>query len=305
MPTTSRATAFAIVLVLSFAATPVAAQEPATTAAPPPASGRKVTSPGQAEWATDAAQALSRAAAQKKLVFYEFTNPGCGDCRRMQSLLYPAFDFEALLVGMIPAKIELDSPQGKEIGERYAITEVPAILITTPEGRLVFLMQGFKNAPDFYRHVHTDLDAYRGFARRVDSQDVGTLSANEAYVTGTELYARKDFQGAASRLRRAAAAPDAAPALREKALEGLSAAELELGLPAEARRSIEKVIATTKSPAQKERAELFLAQIALTQNKTAEALALYKKFERDHPDSKYLDKVHSFVERLEAPAPAK
>ncbi len=277
----------------------------AQDAGPTPAPDHKVTSPGNADWASDAAEARSRASAQKKLVFYEFTNSGCGDCRRMESLLYPAFDFEALLIGMVPVRIELDSPAGQQIANRYSITEVPAILIATPEGRLVFLMQGFKNAPDFYRHVHKDLDAYRDVARRIDSQDVATLKAEEAYASGTELYARADFQGAAMRLRRAAAAADATPQLRANALEGLAAAELQLDRPADARRAIEKVIASTQKPEQKQRAELFLAQIALSENKVAEALAIYKRFEKNYPDSKYLPKVHSFVERLEAPAAAK
>jgi len=289
-------------MALALTAARATAQGPATT---PPGAERKAAGPGNADWASDAAEARSRAAAQKKLVFYEFVNPGCGDCRRMESLLYPALDFEALLVGMVPVRIELDSPAGQELAGRYTITETPSILIATPEGRLVFLMQSFKNAPDFYRHVHKDLDAYRDLVRRIDSQDVATLNAQEAYTTGTELYTRFDFQGAAARLRRAAAAPDATPQLRANALEGLAAADLQLDRAADARRAIEKVLATTKNPDQKERAELFLAQIALTENKPAEALAVYKKFEKNHPDSRYLAKVHSFVERLEAPAAAK
>ncbi len=296
-----RIAAPAALFVFALAAPRALAQD----AAPNPAPERKVTSPGNAEWAPDAAEARSRASAQRKLVFYEFTNSGCGDCRRMESLLYPAFDFEALLIGMVPVRLELDSPAGQEFANRYSITDVPAILITTPEGRLVFLMQGFMNAPDFYRHVHKDLDAYRDVARRIDSQDVATLKAEEAYASGTELYARADFQGAASRLQRAAAAADATPQLRVNALEGLAAADLQLGRPADARRAIDKVIASTQKPEQKQRAELFLAQIALSENKPAEALAIYKKFEKSYPDSKYLAKVHSFVERLEAPTAAK
>ena len=45
-------------------------------------------------------------------------------------------------------------------------------------------MQGFKDAGDFYAHVHKDLDAYRQFAKTVDPQDVTKLTAAEAYATG-------------------------------------------------------------------------------------------------------------------------
>jgi tetratricopeptide (TPR) repeat protein len=283
-------------------APPAFAQKPP---APTPAvdENRPVRSPGNAEWASDVNQARAKASSENKLVYYEFDRPKCGDCRRMDALLYPAFDFEALLIGMVPVKLGLESPVGKELAERFHITDTPSVLITTPEGRLVFLMQGFKTAGDFYRHAHTDLDAYRKWALRVDSQDIAHLPAEEAYRTGRELYARFDFQAALPRLKRAATAPDAKPGTRESALEGLAAAELQLGQFTQARESIDQVIATTKDPAQRERAELFRADIPLAQGNPDEALALYKKFEKDHPKSKYLDRVRSFIARLEAAEP--
>jgi tetratricopeptide (TPR) repeat protein len=292
----------AAVALFALAAAPGAAQQtPAPTPVTAPAG--PVRSPGNADWAANVNEARSKAGSESKLVYYEFDRPGCGDCRRMDALLYPAFDFEALLIGMVPVKVSLESPDGKELGEHYHITDTPSVLITSPEGRLVFLMQGFTTAADFYRHAHTDLDAYRKFALRVDGQDIAHLSSEEAYKTGRELYARLDYQAAVPRLKRAATAPDATPALRESALEGLAAAELELGQLRQARDTIDQVIATTKDSAQLERAELLRAGIPLAQGNPAEALALYRKFEKDHPKSKYLDQVRSFIARLEAAEP--
>jgi thiol-disulfide isomerase/thioredoxin len=262
-----------------------------------------LTSPGNAEWAPDVAFARKRAAAQKKLVYYDIGGENCGDCRRMRGLLYPAFDFEALLIGMVPVQVKLESPEGQELGKRYSITETPAVLITTPEGRLVFQVQGFKDAPDFYRHAHKDIDAYRKFAVVVDAQDVKTLSAEEAYSSGRALYARLDFDAAALRLQRAADAPGAKQELRESALMGLAAAERQLGHMDAARGSARKVAATTKNADQKERAELFLVELDLSENRPGDALAAYKKFVKDHPESPYLEKVRSFIAKLEAAAP--
>lgn len=283
----------AAVLVLGLAAGAAHAQTD---------SNRPVTSPGNAVWAKTADEARARAASEKKLVYYEFESESCGDCRRMQSLLYPAFDFEALLIGMVPVKLSSDGPDAKALQGRYKITETPTVLITTPGGRLVFLMQGFKDAQDFYGHARKDLDAYRQFAKKLEPP-VGGLSAGDALALGRELYARLDLEAAIPYLERAAQAPAPGPGVRETALEGLAAAELETGDPAASRKAIDKLIATTQSPDQKQRAELFRAQIPLAQNNPAEALALYKKFVKDHPDSPYLERVQSFIARLE-PAPA-
>ena len=291
------------VFALTLVAAAGAAQQ--ATPAPPahPEANHAVTSPGNAEWAPDVAFAKKRAAAQHKLVYYEIGGETCKDCRRMQGLLYPAFDFEALLVGMVPVQVKLESDEGKVLGERYAITETPAVLITNPDGRLVFLMQGFKDANDFYRHAHKDIDAYRKFALQVDAQNVKTLSAEEAYSTGRALYARFDFDGAAQRLQRAADAPGVKPAMRESALMGLAAAERQLGHMNAARGAAQKVVATTKNADQQERAELFLAELDLTEGKPGEALDAYRKFVKDHPNSPYLEKVRGFIAKLEAAAP--
>jgi tetratricopeptide (TPR) repeat protein len=295
----------AVAALLSAALVPSAlAQEPAPTRpAAPRDSNRPVRSPGNAEWASDAQDAQAKAAAQGKLVYYEFDSPNCSACQRMQGLLYPALDFEALLIGMVPVKLMLTSNAAAPLAERYKITDVPSVLITTAEGRLVFLMQGFTNAPDFYRHVHADLDRYRKFVKKLDGQTIETLSAEEAYATGRELYARSDPAAALPRLKRAAVAPNPKPGVRENALEGLAEVELQLSHFGPSREAIDKLIATTKNADQKERAELFRAQLPLAEKKPAEALALYKKFVKDHPASPYRERVEGFIARLEASAP--
>jgi tetratricopeptide (TPR) repeat protein len=275
-----------------------AAGAAATQSAPAPTRTPVVRSPGNADWAVAWEEARGRAADQNKLVFVEFEGEDCGNCQRMDELLYNAMDFEALLVPMVPVKLHLESVEGKTIAARYEVQEAPSVLITTPEGRLVFLMQGFKNAPDFYTHAHQDLDTYRRFARRVDAQDVAKLPAAEALATGRELFQRQDPAAALPRLQRAARAADATPAIRDEALELAAAAELELGKPASSIQTIDKVIATTKDPDRRERAELFRAQIPLSENKPAEALRLFQAFKKAHPKSPYIAGVDAIIQKL-------
>src|SRR5262249_28337386 len=137
----------------------------------------------------------------------------------------------------------------------------------------------------FYKSVHKDLDTYRAFARKVESQDIPNLPAEEALATGAELAQRSDPGAALPRLRRAASAPKAPAAVRDEAREQLAAVELDLKQPARARQTINTLIETTKDPARRERAEIFRAQLPLYENKPAEALKLLEKFLADHPKS--------------------
>lgn len=284
----------AATLLALLAAAPLAAQEPVH-----PDPNRPVTRPGNADWAATVEEARKIAGPQNKLVFIEIDGGAeCGHCQRMESLLYPAFDFEALLIPMVPVKVPLDSVEGMELSRRYQIDQTPAILITAPEGRLAFLMQGFTTPPEFYRTVHADLDAYRKFARRVEQQDIVNLPAQEALETGVELFQRSDPGAALPRLKRAASAPKASPGARDEAREQLAAVELELQSPAAARRTIETLLRTTKDPIRRERAEIFRAQLPLHENKPAEALRLLQKFLADHPKSTYAGRVKMLIEQI-------
>jgi tetratricopeptide (TPR) repeat protein len=232
-------------------------------------------------------------------VFFEFTSAECGNCKRMDSLLYPAFDFEALLTSSIPVKIDIDSPEGKAIAARYSLEKAPAVLITTPQGRLVFMMEGFFNQPEFFRHANAGIDGYRKWAKQIEAQNVAKLSAQEAFDSGKELYGRSDSEAALPRLKRALTAPGADSKQREDAQELLAAVYLDSGQPAVSQRTIEQLIATTKDRQRRERAELFRAQIPLAENRPAEALALFQKFEKDHPTSPHLERVRQLVARLQ------
>jgi len=269
------------------------AQQP--DAEPTPA----VRSPGNAQWAASPSEAKTRAAAEGKYIFYEFNRPHCGNCIRMDTLLYPAFDFEALLIPMVPVKVSLESPEGKELARRHKIDNAPAVLVTTPEGRLIFQMVGFTNTQDFYPHIRGDLDAYRRFARKADAQDVPNLPAREAWQTALELYQRNDPTAALPRLRRAISAKDATSSIRDEARELLAAVELYLGQIAESRATTQRLIETTQDSLRRQRAELFRAQLPLSENKPAEAMTLFKKFLKDHPNSPYSKQVKDMLERLE------
>lgn len=280
------------------AATPAPAP-PASPEASAPMSSDSALGPGKVLWATSAAEAAERATKENKFVFLEFTKKECGNCKRMDGLIYPAFDFEALLVPMIPVKVDLESPIGKEFAARYGIEDAPAVLITTPEGRMVFQMAGFFNQGDFFRHASAAVDGYRKFARQVDSQNIAKLPAKEALETGNELYRRSDPGAALPRLRRAVAVPGATTAQREDALELLAAVELDLGQAATSKVTIERLLNSTKDRPRRERAEIFRAQIPLAENRPLEALALFHKFQKDHPSSPHIQRVNDLVQRLE------
>jgi ParB-like chromosome segregation protein Spo0J len=160
-------------------------------------------------------------------------------------------------------------------------------------------MQGFQTAPAFYQHIHHDLDAYRAFEKKIDAQDVATLPAAEALATGRQLFQARDSRAALPRLERVGKAPDATASMREDAVELIATAQLDLGQTAASKQTIEKLIASTKDADRRERAQLFRAQIPLSEDKPAEALALFQAFLKEHPQSKYANGVDAMIQKLQ------
>ena len=299
MSSVSSAILVAALGALAPAAVSSAQTLPAPTPAPFASSTSAPSGPGNALWAQTTKEAHDRALADGKFVYFEFEKNPCGNCERMDGLLYRASEFEALLASSVPIKLDLGTPEGRAIAARYSIDDAPAVLVTTPRGRLVFLIQGFSSQGEFFRQANGAIEGYRKWAKQIEAQDVAKLSAKDAFESGNELYHRSDPEAALPRLKRATTAPGVTSRQREDALELLAAAELDLGLPAASRKTIDRLLATTKDRERRERAELFRAQIPLAENRPAEALALFRKFQKDHPTSPHIERVNQLVARLQ------
>ena len=80
-----------------------------------------------------------RSAAQHKLVYYEIGGETCNDCRRMGRCTRPSTSRRSSSDGARPGEARVGR---RRSSASYAITETPAVLITNPEGRLVFSCRG-------------------------------------------------------------------------------------------------------------------------------------------------------------------
>lgn len=248
------------------------------TTAPAPAT------PGKAAWEATYEKARSRASKEGKVVFVEFMETGCGNCLRMEGLLYPAVNFEMTLLRMVPVKLDRAAGEGAALAERYGITEAPAVLIVSAGGALVFRVNGFDQAGAFYTHVRESMAAWDKVHVRMIHEPEFQDDPKQELALGTELALRFDPEEAAPRFERAAHALDAET--RDRALTYLASAQFKLKRYADSRATLGKILVVSKDADLREQAELFVSQIALAEGKRDEARRTVLAFLRDHPDSK-------------------
>lgn len=277
-------------LLVAVAAAAGAGGTPGATPAPPasgagPVVERVPDAPGKAVWEPTYARARERAARETKVIFVEFTGPGCGNCERMDALLYPATNFEMMLLRMVPVKLDRGSAEAAPIAERYGIDRSPAALVVSPGGALVFRVNGFDNPGDFYRHVQESMAEWDKLHVKMIHEPEFRDDPKQELALGTALALRFDPEEAAPRFARAAASKEADPATRDAARTYLASAQYKMKRYEEARATIADLLETSRNPGIREQAELFRGQIAIAEGRREEARRAIVAFLRDHPGS--------------------
>jgi tetratricopeptide (TPR) repeat protein len=290
----------------------LAAAHPAAAGAAPPSSpaenapppGNIPEGPGKADWADTLSHARERANREGRVVYVEFFEKSCGNCSRMQGLLYPAVNFEMMLLRMVPVRIDRLSPEGAALAERYGVTESPAVLILSSGGALIFRVDGFDNPGEFYRHVHDSMTEWDRLHVKMIHEPEFRDDPKQELALGAELLRRMDPEEAAPRLERAARSKTADAATRDFALTGLANAQYRMKRFPEARTTLDEVLRTSSNPAVREQAELSRGAIAIAEGNREEARRTIAAFLREHPESKLAANARHMLTTIPAEAPA-
>ena len=292
--------------VLLAAVGPAGASPQSASAAPTepaPVVEKVPNAPGKAIWEATYAKARERAARDTKVVFVEFTEPGCGNCARMEALLYPAANFEMMLLRMVPVKLDRTSAEAAPIAERYGITESPAALVVSPGGALIFRVNGFDNPGEFYGHVQQSMAEWDKLHLRMIHEPEFRDDPKQELALGTALALRFDPEEAAPRFARAAGSKAADPATRDLARTYLASAQFKMKKYEDARATIAEILETSRDPQVREQAELFRGEIAIAEGRREEARRTIVAFLRDHPESKLRGNARQMLTSIPAGAP--
>lgn len=299
-----------IAALFAVCAAAAAADTPAPEPAPPAPNAAPVVeqvpnTPGKATWERTYAQAKERAARESKVVFVEFAETGCGNCMRMDALLYPAANFEMMLLRMVPVKLDRTSAEAAPIAERYGITESPAALIVSPGGALVFRVNGFDNPAEFYRHVQQSMTEWDKLHVKMIHEPEFRDDPKQELALGTALAQRFDPEEAAPRFARAAESKAADPATRDAARTSLASAQFKMKRFQDARATADEILKTSSNPQLRERVELFRGELAIAEGRPDEARRTIDAFLRDHPESPLRGNAERMLTSLPPAGPAR
>ena len=93
------------------------------------------------KWEHDLATALTRAKAEKKLIFMDLWAEWCGPCQFLKNKVFPTPEAQGALASFIPLSVMVQYkdrtplPEGERLASRFKLEAFPTLLILDADGK--------------------------------------------------------------------------------------------------------------------------------------------------------------------------
>jgi thiol-disulfide isomerase/thioredoxin len=255
-------------------------------------------------WSTEPKAAFAAAKKADQLVLVDAYAEWCGWCKVLEREVFPHPEFLAATRDFVKLRIDVeDGAEGSELADRYGAWSLPTLLILEPSGALVGVVEGYAPVGPFVGRLRAELSLRErvldGYRRALAGGDVETLRR-----TAIDFYERQDGARAAALLEKLLGSTSLEP--REEAWTRYFLADAwRMAGDAErarvAARSAETAAArATVEPELDERLDLLPFWIAEAARECGAAAGALAAFEKDHPESPFLDEARRALTRLRA-----
>jgi hypothetical protein len=269
----------------------------AQEAVPPPAAPRP--QDPDPVWATTFSEAVERARAiPEGRVLVELRDARCPDCDRMADLVYPSPSFRSFVRDKVPVRLLRSSPDGKRLSEKFGVRVTPAWVVVTPDLLLSAKQEGASNQSTWIERFVLAERAWGLYLRKLEAEKSAPTDPAATFAVADEAFRRYGDAMAEERFRRVVDDPKAPADLREKSLSYLASIALEARRLDDAEKALHGILATTKDPVVREKAELRLADVDIGRGERTKAAERLKAFLDKHPASPMRPQAQELLEAL-------
>jgi thiol:disulfide interchange protein DsbD len=254
-------------------------------------------------WQKSFESALEAAKSSQRPLLVDFEAEWCGWCKKLDRDTY-GDERVIRLVNEFFVAVKVDTDKRDDLGKKHEVSGLPTILVFSPAGAEIQRLRGFRPPEAFLKELQTTVDSSRALAelRSTAEKEPENLAAQRAYARA--LFAAGNGAEAAKLLESAIAKAPEDPGLLLDLGDFLAAQ----GKNAEARGHYEKLLAlpAERGGADREKAYLPLARIAIRSQDYDRAVATIGRFIDDFPTSKDRPLAHflrgySHARRKDAP----
>ena len=127
-------------------------------------------------------EALAEARQKGKPLLIDFFGIWCPPCNELDEVVFSSPEFEKQSAGFVKLKLDSDSPESWSLKTRYKVAGYPTVVFTSPDGKEISRIVGFRNEQVFlgYMKNAVDFQSIDGKRGGLHSQDLNREHLCEA-----------------------------------------------------------------------------------------------------------------------------
>jgi len=251
-----------------------------------------------ATWHSTLDAAEAEAKKTNRMILVDMYADWCGWCKRFEREVYPSERFQAVSKNLVLLKLDTeDGKEGTKLARRWNVTSLPTFVMLTPDLVLAGYLKGYSPPDEFVRRIEEAEDKWLEFRMRIANEPKDATDMERMALTN-ELIGRGDYETAEKRLKQHI--KSASAEIRDDSYLRLTYVYKMTGKNDLAVQTANKGLSINAVGEAAEQLQLMLAEIYMDQQKYAAALAEYKKFKANYPNSTMMGTVDYIVPQLEA-----
>lgn len=240
--------------------------------------------------------------AQKKnqLIFVDLYAEWCGWCHRFDREVVPSEAFQKATENKVLLRVDTeDRGEGSRLARDFGIQSLPTFLLLTPDMTLAGLIRGYAPATPFAEELKRLEGEYESFRKRIAEESKAAKTSEERLQLAKELYMRRAFGEAESRLRKLVLQKNISAPVRDETYYYLARAQAGQSRLEEAIATLRKLLKLQDKGEMAEQGRFFLGQIYVDQKNYKAALDEFKQFRDKYPGSPLIQNVEYVIPQLE------
>ncbi len=233
-------------------------------------------------------------------IFVFLEQKDCGDCRRMDALIFPARAFQQYLEDKVVARLDIDAADGAPLAARFGITPAPAWLVLTPDLVVSSVQVGVTSQAQWFDELEAYEKRWATYQKMLAEEARSPRDGSLIFENARETFKRRGDALAEPKFRKLADDASTPPAIREQSLAYLATIEMDAKRLDDARRDLERLLESGKDADLLERAEIRLAEVEIGKGDYAATRRRLQAFRKAHPSSKLLPEVQELEKLMDS-----